>query len=202
MITDGSNNEVISRSATLTVGTTPTILIKKQPLDATVTSGTQVTFEVKAEGTRLTYEWQWRASDTADWGNGGDSTYLEIDSQYGSVKLIGLGSPIFAFGYHDDGFIKLEPANLETDITLTCSAGSNTATVAGATLDSSYAGRYIWADGAWRRILNVQGSTITLDTNAAAGGETTTMIATLNRIQITGISKFDKLEVECKPKIL
>lgn len=202
VISDSLENTSVTNMVQLTVGKTPAIQIIQQPLSATVTSGTKVTFEVQAKGTQLTYEWQWRATDDDEWGNGGDDTYLEIDSQYGSVKLIGLGSPIFAFGYHDDGFIRLEPANLETGITLTLAEGSNVGSVSGIVPGAVYAGRYIWADGEWHRILNAQQNTVTLDANATSSGEISTMIATLNRIQITGISKFDKLEVTCKPKIL
>lgn len=134
-------------------------------------------------------------------------SYLEIDSQYGSVKLLGLGSPTFAFGYHDDGFIKLEPANLERDgVTATTTEDSNVVAVAGVTLSESYAGRYIWVESAWRRILNVKladgANSVVIDTKAATTSMAETMIATLNRIQITGFSKMEKLEVEYKPKIL
>lgn len=202
VISDSLENTSETNTVQLTVGEAPAIQITRQPLSATVVSGTKVTFEVQAKGTQLTYEWQWRAADEDEWENGGDDTYLEIDSQYGSVKLIGLGSPTFAFGYHDDGFIRLEPANLETGIALALTEGSNTGSVSGLVPGASYAGRYIWADGDWRRILNIQQGMVTLDANAASSGETSTMIATLNRIQITGISKFDKLEVTCKPKIL
>lgn len=134
-------------------------------------------------------------------------SYLEIDSQYGSVKLLGLGSPTFAFGYHDDGFIRLEPARLERGgIMATCTADSNIVAVSGVVLDGSYAGRYIWIEGEWRRILNVKlannANSVVIDANAGSTAAAETMIATLNRIQITGFSKMEKLEVEYKPKIL
>lgn len=137
----------------------------------------------------------------------GAGAYLEIDSYYGYVKLLGLGSPTYAFAYHDDGFIRLEPARLEREgLRAATSKGSNVVAIAGIPLNSDYAGRYIWLDGGWHKILYVSlangANNVVIDTNAASDGTVAAMIATLNRIQITGFSKMDKLEVEYTPKMM
>ena len=45
------------------------IVITKQPEDVTAQKGESVKFALKAEGTGLTYQWQYRTSETASWRN-------------------------------------------------------------------------------------------------------------------------------------
>ncbi len=70
VVTDGSGNKVTSKGATLTVKA-PAVTITGQPESKSVTEGASVTFAVTASGTDLTYQWQFRTSDTASWKNSG-----------------------------------------------------------------------------------------------------------------------------------
>ncbi|MBR6628066.1 MAG: BspA family leucine-rich repeat surface protein [Lachnospiraceae bacterium] len=69
VITDGSGNKVTSNGATLTVNSG--VIITAQPENQSVREGTNATFSVTATGSKLSYQWQFRKSDTDSWKNSG-----------------------------------------------------------------------------------------------------------------------------------
>jgi hypothetical protein len=68
IVKDSAGNQVISREATLSVSS---LKITTEPEDQTVQAGKPATFTVVASGNGLTYQWQTKLSETADWGNTG-----------------------------------------------------------------------------------------------------------------------------------
>ncbi len=69
VVMDGKGNKVTSNGATLTVN--PGITITAQPENQSVTEGAKATFSVAATGSNLSYQWQFRKSDTGSWVNSG-----------------------------------------------------------------------------------------------------------------------------------
>ena len=67
VVTDKYGNKVTSTAAKLT--TTVSLAITTQPTNKTAVAGAEVKFTVKATGTGLTYQWQYRVSSTAAWNN-------------------------------------------------------------------------------------------------------------------------------------
>ena len=68
VVTDGNGNSVPSDAATLTIAS---IVITEQPQDQVVGAGKKAEFHVAATGSDLTYQWQTKLNETADWGNTG-----------------------------------------------------------------------------------------------------------------------------------
>ena len=66
VVTDAAGAAVDSEVVTLTVGTGAPV-ITEHPQDTAVPAGTQVTFTVTAEGTGLTYQWQYLKPGAAAW---------------------------------------------------------------------------------------------------------------------------------------
>lgn len=75
--------EVFSNTATLTVTLQPPV-IKTQPKDMTVKSGTKVKFTVKASGSGLKYQWFSRPASYGDWTalEGGTKSSLSVESSF------------------------------------------------------------------------------------------------------------------------
>lgn len=67
VITDKNGKTMESNGATLTV--IPGITL--QPADITAAAGEEVVFKVAANGTGLTYQWQYRSSSSGTWANTG-----------------------------------------------------------------------------------------------------------------------------------
>lgn len=68
MITDANGNVVYSEPAQLRIGQTDAIKITAQPSDVTGPIGSFAYFTVNAQGTGLTYKWQYSTNGTT-WGN-------------------------------------------------------------------------------------------------------------------------------------
>lgn len=69
-ITDTNGNTVCSNAATLTVKPK----ITSQPADVSAAPGNTVSFTVKASGVSLSYQWQYKKTDSTTWNNcSGDS---------------------------------------------------------------------------------------------------------------------------------
>lgn len=89
IVKDSSGSQVISDTATITIG----IVITKQPESVTVAPNTQATFTVEAEGTNLSYQWQFQwATDAPDkWSNFGSakaaSLTRNIPSNWDGIKV-------------------------------------------------------------------------------------------------------------------
>ncbi len=92
------SGSVLSEAATLTVQQAPSITA--QPQSVTAEAGTTASFAVTAEGTDLSYEWQYRTSASGSWNkySGGSGTLtIEAKSyrngyQYRCVVTNSLGS--------------------------------------------------------------------------------------------------------------
>ena len=80
---------VTSSAATLTVVEKPTITT--QPASVTATAGTTVKISVKASGTGLSYQWQYRTSSSGSWKNSTAST--------AKTATISVGAEIYRDGY-------------------------------------------------------------------------------------------------------
>ena len=63
-VTDGSGNSVSSNTVTVSV-----LSITTQPGNVTVAAGSSATFKVKATGSGLTYQWQYKKSGATSWSN-------------------------------------------------------------------------------------------------------------------------------------
>ena len=89
IVTDSAGNKATSEEATLTI---PVLKITTQPEEQTVKAGATVTFHIEATGEGLTYQWQTKLSDTADWGNTGlngcktDTLNFKVPSVYSGRK--------------------------------------------------------------------------------------------------------------------
>ncbi len=80
VITDSSGNSVISEAVTLKEAS---LSITSQPTDYSGKIGDQFRFEVKAEGTGLKYQWQWRPNEATNWaftGASGNKTSVLNDT--------------------------------------------------------------------------------------------------------------------------
>jgi 3-methyladenine DNA glycosylase/8-oxoguanine DNA glycosylase len=67
VIKDKNGSSVTSEAATLTVAEGPKITA--QPEDVTIAPNKLATFKVTATGDELSYQWQYRASSSANWAN-------------------------------------------------------------------------------------------------------------------------------------
>ena len=106
-ITDASGNVVYSEPATLTIGSSATLEITKQPENVTAALGSTVSFHVEATGEGLTYQWQWKAGNTSTWrdttvsGNTTDTITLEATAarngyQYRCVITDANGNKVYS----------------------------------------------------------------------------------------------------------
>ena len=68
VIKDAQGNSVTTNGAKLTIGEAAEIRITTQPADATVKENEEALFTVKAEGTGLSYQWQFSTNGT-NWSN-------------------------------------------------------------------------------------------------------------------------------------
>lgn len=72
LVMDDSGTSITSKAATLRMGDAPTITL--QPVSVNTAAGTTANFTVAVTGEKLTYQWQYRTSDTANWANSGAAT--------------------------------------------------------------------------------------------------------------------------------
>ncbi len=68
IVKDASGTSVTSNAATLTVSA---LAITSQPASVTAAVGAKATFTVKASGTGLTYQWQYKNANATTWSNSG-----------------------------------------------------------------------------------------------------------------------------------
>lgn len=113
--------------------------------------------------------------------------YVEYDGRTGNAYWVSNDdyNGESAFLYHDYGVIELEPSYpAERGITLTTEANSPTLTSEESTFTSDMIGKYVYADGQFRRIVNVPDEhTLTVSSRCEnAGTETDSMIVTMNEI--------------------
>ena len=107
---------------------------------------------------------------------------LTIDSFVGTVRTsVGIN-----YAYHDKGFIRLDPC-AAIDVSASWSASSNIINLHGKTTSASWAGRYIYVGGAWKKITAVPSdSTLQVESTMSSAGSAMTKIAVMNRITLTG----------------
>ena len=83
VITDAQGNSATSNGAKLTIGTVAELRIIDQPADALVEENQEASFTVKAEGTGLSYQWQF-SPDGKNWSNtkmtGFDTDTLKVQA--------------------------------------------------------------------------------------------------------------------------
>ena len=83
VITDAQGNSATSDGAKLTIGTVTELRIIDQPADALVEENQEASFTVKAEGTGLSYQWQF-STDGKSWSNtkmtGFDTDTLKVQA--------------------------------------------------------------------------------------------------------------------------
>ena len=73
LVKDASGNSVNSKVITVTVKSAA-ITITQQPANVTTSAGSDVKFTVKASGTGLKYQWQYKKSGQTSWSNWGSRT--------------------------------------------------------------------------------------------------------------------------------
>ena len=78
VVKDKEGKSLTSNTAKITINT-KSLVIVEQPKNVTVKKGDKVTFTVGAEGTGLTYQWQYRTSANSEWKNfsGGTEATLQ-----------------------------------------------------------------------------------------------------------------------------
>ena len=131
--------------------------------------------------------------------------YLEIDSRYGSIKWIHGTDSDYAFNYHVNGFITLEPyIACEDEIVVSYTSGSSSITMTSNKFDDRFIGKYIYIEGAWRRITGVSaGGAATVNFTPSNTGVQETKVVTMNDIVITGTDlALTTLEVDYFPIIV
>lgn len=135
--------------------------------------------------------------------NMAENTWLEINGRSGKISIEPVGTP--AFEYHVDGYLDLASCQpYERDVVVTKAEGSATVTVENLDVDTSYVGRYVYLEDAWRRILYVynDGRTFELDASMTESSTENTMIAVLNRIELEGDNmSLTSLELEYTPML-
>lgn len=128
------------------------------------------------------------------------SGYLEINSDYGTVKL--MPKDEMAFEFHNDGFIRLSPCTpYDRDVVASFTADSNIVTLPTFSVNKSLVGKYIRLSGEWIRI-----SSITSDGNIIIGkrmqssGVEQTMIVSMNEQTLSGDNaSLNKFEIDYVP---
>ena len=125
---------------------------------------------------------------------------LQVDSGTGRVELIGMKREL-AFEMHDGGYISLAPnCSFETAALARYTSGSKTVTLS----DGAYeemAGQYIYLNGAWRKIeAYINARQISIDTVMTKNGAESTMIVTMNEMEIEG-GELTLLECVFEPKV-
>ena len=125
---------------------------------------------------------------------------LQVDSGTGRVELIGMKREL-AFEMHDGGYISLAPnCSFETAALARYTSGSKTVTLS----DGAYeemAGQYIYLNGAWRKIeAYINARQISIDTVMTKNSVESTMIVTMNEMEIEG-GELTLLECVFEPKV-
>lgn len=94
VITDENENELISDEVTLYVtesetGDDSAIVITKQPQNLTISKSETAVFTVEADGTDLTYQWQYSFDNGSSWTNFTDSGTMTVGSTTNTLTRSG-----------------------------------------------------------------------------------------------------------------
>lgn len=117
---------------------------------------------------------------------------VKVNSLSGKTILEGAGNKTYAFLYHDEGFLSLEPSYpVMRDINVSYNQGSNTI-YSWNSIPEEIAGQYVYIQNQWRKILYVTDEhNFVISTPVASNGEEQTTIMLLNEIIITPQSSMD-----------
>ena len=133
------------------------------------------------------------------------SGYLEINSELGSVTWVHGTERDLAFSYHTSGYVVLDPyIACEDEVVVSYTASSTSVTRQNAVFDARFVGKYLYLDGAWRKITAVNSSGVaTVDSAPTHTGITNAKVVTMNEITITGTSiTLTTLEADYFPMIV
>lgn len=127
--------------------------------------------------------------------------YVVVDSLTGKTILTNGVSSEQAFRYHDNGFQKVAPSYpVLRDVAVRYEKGSNIL-FSEELLSKDNIGKYLYVDGLWRKIVNVVGDEITINSNCETTGTIKTNVVLMNEITITPDSSMEltKLNFIYKP---
>ena len=130
--------------------------------------------------------------------------YIELDSEAGCVKQLPSYPDGYAFEYHEEGYIRLEPCTpYQRNVSVSYSAGSNLLTFSDFALSKEYVGHYIRIGGEWLRVIAVTDErTAVVNKFLNTSGAEKTTIAVMNQISVTGEdAQITKLEIEYVPRV-
>ncbi len=132
------------------------------------------------------------------------SGYLEIDSEIGTVYAVSGSSKTLDFSYHDEGYLTLVPyLPRNYGVIASMTSGSAVIALSNYVPKAKDVGRYIYLNGAWRKITQVNTGTITVSNTMTASGMEETKIVTMNEITISGASlTLTTLDQDYRPKII
>lgn len=114
----------------------------------------------------------------------------------------GFGSYNIDFAWHNNGYLKFAPNKILIDnIKVTTTKNSSNVT-ASASHTTPIGGAYIYIDNTWKKIIAVNGNTITISGTASSTGTVTTKVVTMNELAITGNSNINgSLSIDCVPEV-
>lgn len=128
------------------------------------------------------------------------SGYLEINSDYGTVKAMPTNE--LAFEYHDDGYIRLLPCTpYERDVEVVYTEDSNIVSFSTRLTDNTLIGRYMRLNGEWLRIVSINSDdSVIVNKRLSISGTEHTMIAAMNELTVSGDgASLTQFEIEYVP---
>lgn len=130
--------------------------------------------------------------------------YLEIDSYFGSVAWVHGTEEELAFARHGEGFITLAPYMTDKErAAVSYTADSANVTFINDVPPMSLIGKYMYVDGAWRKITAINNRTATLSAAVTNTGAADVPIVTMNEITIAGTDiALTRLEAVSRPIIV
>lgn len=131
--------------------------------------------------------------------------YIECLSETGRILRVGEGNPKVDFAWHDEGYITFEPfGSIVRDVLIITTAGSRNIMGGYEIFDDSMVGKYIYANGKYRDILEViSPMEILVSTPLEVTTAEISLITSMNYITITKAAdaEISRLEIICKPEV-
>ena len=111
--------------------------------------------------------------------------YIVSDALNGKTVITDGTESTYGFLYHDHGFIELEPSfPIERDVHVSYDALNEKVTVISSELGDDVVGKYIYADGEWRKIVGKDDNILLINSAVKKNGSELTNIVTMNEIKI------------------
>lgn len=133
------------------------------------------------------------------------SGYLEIDSYYGTVTHVQGTAKALDYQYHDEGFLSLDSCGIVMkDIGLFLVSNTKEVRAINDVMPDSCVGRYLWVRNGWHKITGYgeDAYSLTIEDNMTTTGYYAGIIATMNKIVITGTSiSLNTFSIESNPVI-